>query len=43
MHVGRWATPQNFCLAFTDKLETELLIEKTVIVMLTSHIHIFKP
>ena len=36
MHVGRWATPQNFCLAFIDKLEKQLLIEKNCY----SHAHI---
>ena len=26
----RWGTPQNFCLAFTDEVEKQLLIKKTV-------------
>ena len=26
----RWDIPQNFCLAFTDKLEKQLFIKKAV-------------
>ena len=29
-HIRRWGTPQNFFLAFIDKLEKQIIIKKTV-------------
>ena len=30
MHVKKVGTPQNFCLAFIDELEKQLLVKSTV-------------